>query len=238
MIRRAGLLFLAAMLLPAAAGAQTVAVAAPQATVRAVGPEQLARCGARWTEALARTGLQTVATAGKGRGEAAVVNAEFVASLAIERQGEDVVFTGLASRVRLDRWSARREARAPFTDPAAWDEALDSVADGLAAAVREAPPRETTQPPARPRVKLQPKVPGPVAGAGPARMVPADEPGSVAETGEGEGFAAVPASGAPVDEPGGFSVVEDGDDFAAPPSPAAPAGEPEAGEEVSAPPAD
>jgi hypothetical protein len=203
MIRPAGLLFLAALLAPVAAFAQTVAVTAPQATVRGVDKEQLARCGAQWTEALARTGLETVATAGKGRGDAAVVKAEFVAGLSVERDGDSVVFTGLASRVRLDKWSARHEARAPLADPAAWDEALGVVADSIAVAVRTAPPRETTQPPARPRVKL--KVAGRGPGAEDALAAPAEEPGSPVDgdAGDeaGDGFAAPAAPVDPADDP-------------------------------------
>lgn len=152
MPRSAGVLLVAALLLPAAAGAQTVAVADPQATVRGVSREDLAGCRELWAAALARTGLATVATNGK-RG--AGPDAEFVASLAVDRDGDQVVFTGLASRVRLDRWGFRHEARVPYADRAAWGEVLGDVAENLAGAVRSSPPRTTAQPPPRARVKLK-----------------------------------------------------------------------------------
>ncbi len=182
MFVRVGFLLLAALFLPAAASAQTVAIAEAQATARAVGKDDLVRCRQLWGEALARTGLSTVVVAGEGKGKAAGPDAEFVASLAVDRDGEAVVFTGLASRVRLDKWAVRHEARAPAADPDAWGAALDSLADQLASSVRAAPPRQAMQPPPRARVKLKHASVAPAASGaaevapGEATPAPAEEP--------------------------------------------------------------
>jgi hypothetical protein len=184
MFPRAGVLLALALLVPASAGAETVAVVDPQATVRGIAKEELARCKELWGAALARTGLTTVAVRGKDRAAPA---AEFVASLAVDRDGDAVIFTGLATRVRLDRWAARHEARAPFADPAAWAAALDEVAGSLAAAVHGAPPRLAAQPPPRARVKLRHAALAPAAAA--AAPAPANAPALAAPAPE-----AAPAS--------------------------------------------
>jgi hypothetical protein len=192
MFPRAGVLLALALLVPASAGAETVAVVDPQATVRGIAKEELARCKELWGAALARTGLTTVAVRGKDRAAPA---AEFVASLAVDRDGDAVIFTGLATRVRLDRWAARHEARAPFADPAAWAAALDEVAGSLAAAVHGAPPRLAAQPPPRARVKLRHAALAPAAAA--AAPAPANAPALAAPAPEAAPASAEDAAPAP-----------------------------------------
>lgn len=152
MFRSAAALLFATLFLPGTAGAQTVVAGDPQATVRGVGKDTLAACKALWEEALLSTDLE-VAFSVHPKDEK-TSPPEFVVSLAVDRQGDEMVFTGLASRVRLDRWATRYEARAPYSDRVAWGTALGTVAEQIAAAVRNAPARLAIQPPVRPPVKL------------------------------------------------------------------------------------
>jgi len=157
-------LALAALLAaPVAAGAEGVAIAAAAAISPGIDDAQVANVRAQFEEALRQTGID-VGTRG----------AEFVASLSLGRAGDELVLTAQVSRLRLDSWAARAEARVQQDTPEALAAAVQDLAGQIILAVRTAPARSsaqpTTRPPARKLVRVQP-APAPVA---PGQDTPAE----------------------------------------------------------------
>lgn len=139
--------FIAFTALPALAG-ETIAVADAEAYHRGVSKEELKRFRDLYTEALRKAGANVVKAYGR---KADLRGVEFVTSLSVGRTESGFVLTGQVSRIRLDRWAARVETKATATDANELIASLDSVAAGVVAAVNNAPPRSTSQPPRKPR---------------------------------------------------------------------------------------
>ncbi len=139
--------FLVFSALPALAG-ETIAVADAEAYHRGVSKEELKRFRDLYTESLRKAGANVVKAYGR---KADLRGVEFVTSLSVGRTESGYVLTGQVSRIRLDRWAARSETKSAATDATELMGAIDSVAAGVVAAVNNAPPRSTSQPPRKPR---------------------------------------------------------------------------------------
>lgn len=138
-------LLLAALLAaPAAAGAQSLAIAEASAITRGIEQAEVARVRGLFEEALRQSGIE-VAPAGK-KGAAA----EYVTSLSLAKEGTDLVLTAQVSRLRLDAWAARAQARVQEVTPEAIAAAVQDLAGQIHLAVKTAPPRSAATPETRP----------------------------------------------------------------------------------------
>ncbi len=137
-----------AALVPSAALAQSLAVAEAEAYHRGITREELKRFRDLYTDALRKAGANVTPAYGR---RADLRGVEFVTSLSVGRVGEDYLLTAQVSRIRLDRWASRAEARARLTDGASIAAALDQLAGGIVSSVRSAPPRVAAQPPRKAR---------------------------------------------------------------------------------------
>lgn len=141
-------LALCAGLVPAVGAAQGVALADAEAYHKGISREEVKRFRDLYEQSLRKAGAAITPAYGK---RADTRGIEFVTSLSIGRTGDDFILTAQVSRIRLDGWASRAEARARTTDGAGISAAMDEIAAGVVTAVRAAPPRTTSQPPRKNR---------------------------------------------------------------------------------------
>ena len=138
----AALALSAVLALPAAAGAESLAIAEAAAISPGIEKAEVAKVRALFEEALRETGIEVAGSGKRG--------AEFVASLSLAKADGELVLTAQVSRLELDLWAARAEARVQGATPESLAAAVQDLAGQLTLAMRTAPSRSAAQPAARP----------------------------------------------------------------------------------------
>lgn len=132
---------------PALAGAQSLAIAEASAITRGIEKSDVAKVRGLFEEALRQSGIEVAAPGKKGAA------AEYVTSLTLAKDGTELVLTAQVSRLRLDLWAARAEARVQEASAEAIAAAVQDLAGQIHLAMKTAPARNAASPESRPAAR-------------------------------------------------------------------------------------